>query len=526
MPVEFLSADQKAKYGQFCGEPNEVQLARYFHLDAADLDFISKRRGDQNRLGFALQITSVRFLGSFLPHFESIPNNVLLFVARQLSIDDVTIINEYANRETTRREHTALIRQHYSYHEFNDPPWAFKLSRLLFARAWVNNERPSLMFDFATSWLMQNKVLLPGVTTLVRLIAEIRDRATNRLWYRLATLPNQSQIDQLEALLYVPEGSRSSLFDQFRKGPTTVSGPAFNTAIERYLNLQELGIGTLDFSTIPPVRFKNLARHSGVISMHKIARMPEEKRIAMLVAFVKAFEVTALDDALDILDLLITDIAGKAKKSGQKNRLRTLKDLDKSALVLASVCALILNEETADDDLRQAIFSKISRTQLAESIDLVNEYARPFDDKYQAEMIEQYGRVRRFLPQLLKGVSIDMAPAGETVFKAFNYLASLSSFRMKTFDQPPLDIVTNQWSRMVFDDKGRVTKQGYTLCFLDRLQDALRRHDVYVKNSDRWGDPRAKLLQGEVWRANRIQVCRSLGHTLDPETAIQKLSKE
>ena len=170
MPVEFLSAEQKAQYGQFCGEPNEVQLARYFHLDATDLDFILKRRGNQNRLGFALQITSVRFLGSFLPHFESLPNNVLLFVARQLSIENVSVIEEYAQRETTKREHTALIRQYYSYHEFNDSPWAFKLSRLLFARAWVNNERPSLMFDFATSWLIQNKVLLPGVTTLVRLI--------------------------------------------------------------------------------------------------------------------------------------------------------------------------------------------------------------------------------------------------------------------------------------------------------------------------------------------------------------------
>ena len=63
--------------------------------------------------------------------------------------------------------------------------------------------------------------------------------------------------------------------------------------------------------------------------------MPEDKRTAVLLAFVKAYEVLALDNALDVLDLLISDIAGKAKKVGQKERLRTLKDLDRSALTLA-----------------------------------------------------------------------------------------------------------------------------------------------------------------------------------------------
>ena len=52
MPVDFLTAEQKAEYGQFSGEPNEVQLGRYFYLDGADLAFISNRRGDQKKFGY------------------------------------------------------------------------------------------------------------------------------------------------------------------------------------------------------------------------------------------------------------------------------------------------------------------------------------------------------------------------------------------------------------------------------------------------------------------------------------------
>ena len=526
MSIDFLTEEQKKLYGQFSCEPNEVQLSRYFHLDEADLAFILDRRGDPNRFGFALQLTSVRFLGTFLSDLMLVPANVQAFVARQLSIKDAGVLVDYAQRDTTKREHTALIRRHYGYREFSDSPWAFRLSRLLYTRTWISNERPGLMFDFATAWLIQHKVLLPGVTTLSRLISEIRERAANRLWKRLSSLPTDEQKAKLETILQVPEGTRVSQFDRYRKGPVKISSPAFNSAVDRYQELQAFGLHELDFSHIPPVRLKSLARHAGIISMHKIARMPDDKRTAILVAFVKAFETIALDDALDVLDLLISSIAGEAKKIGQKRRLRTLKDMDKSALALAQVCALILDEETEGNQLRELIFSQFPKMQLANSIAVVNDLARPSNGRFYDEMVEQYGKVRRFLPRLLNDISFSAAPAGKLTLDAFNYLADLGSSHKQNLDNPPLDIISNPWKRLVYDKEGQITKRGYTLCFLDKLQDSMRRRDVFVKNSDRWGDPRTKLLQGAEWQANRIQVCRSLGHPVRAQEAIANLTQQ
>jgi TnpA family transposase len=113
MPVDFLNEEQRSGYGQFSEEPNEAQLARYFLLDEADTAFISERRGEQNRLGYALQITVARFLGTFLPDLTIVPKNVKAFVANQLSIKDIRVLSGYAQRENTRWEHMALIRYQY-----------------------------------------------------------------------------------------------------------------------------------------------------------------------------------------------------------------------------------------------------------------------------------------------------------------------------------------------------------------------------------------------------------------------------
>jgi TnpA family transposase len=526
MPVDFLTEEQKANYAQFSAEPNEVQLARYFHLDENDLAFILNRRGEQNRLGFALQITTLRFLGTFISDISLVPINAQLFVAKQLSIHDISILTVYAKRETTQREHAALIRSQYGYHELGTFSWFFRLSRVLYARAWLSNERPSLMFDFSTNWLIQHKVLLPGATTLTRLISEIRERATKRLWQQLSSLPSSEQKIKLETLLQIPEGWRISLLEHYRQGPVSISGSSFNESVDRYKALNALGIEKLNFSKIPLVRLKNLARHASILSVYKIARMPDEKRIAILVAFVKATETIALDDALDVLDLLITDIAGEARKIGQKKRLRTLKDLDKSALALADVCACILNDETQDNELRSIIFSRISKNKLTESIATVIELARPSDDKFHDEMVEQYGRVRKFLLRLLHDIKLKAAPAGKNILNAFDHLGSVISSRKPFLDNAPLDIVTNPWRRLVLDKEERVNKRGYTLCFIARLQDALRRRDIYVENSERWGDTRAKLLEGTTWQVNRIQVCRTLGHPIHPQEAIIALSQQ
>ncbi|HBQ8967762.1 TPA: Tn3 family transposase, partial [Klebsiella variicola subsp. variicola] len=109
---------------------------------------------------------------------------------------------------------------------------------------------------------------------------------------------------------------------------------------------------------------------------------------------------------------------------------------------------------------------------------------------------------------------------------AIHYLAELSGSKKRLLENAPEQIITGPWKRLVYDSEGRIQRAGYSLCLLERLQDSLRRRDIWLENSDRWGDPRQKFLQGKEWQAQRIAVCRALGHPTDGGNAVKQLATE
>jgi TnpA family transposase len=95
---------------------------------------LNQRRGKHNRLGIVLQFTTARLLGTFLMNLTLVLPGILQFVAAQLNIQRPEKLSRYTELDTTRREHMALIREYYGYHEFGDFPWSFWLKRLLYVR--------------------------------------------------------------------------------------------------------------------------------------------------------------------------------------------------------------------------------------------------------------------------------------------------------------------------------------------------------------------------------------------------------
>src|SRR5260221_4673354 len=247
MPVDFLTEEQKQHYGSYVGEPSPEQLARYFYVSDSDRSVIAEHRGAHNRLGFGLQLATVRFLGLFLGDPLAVPMGAIRYVAAQLGIEDLSCLTRYAERTQTQWDHQAEISRRFGYHEWNEPRGGFALMRFLYAREWVSAERAGVLFDLAIIWLVDHKVLLPGITTLERLISSVRERAALRVWQRLSTVVDPEQCARLDRLLD-PSGkgnTRITTLERLRRSPTYASSRTMAAALTRLDEIRQLEMGTL-----------------------------------------------------------------------------------------------------------------------------------------------------------------------------------------------------------------------------------------------------------------------------------------
>ncbi len=163
--------------------------------------------------------------------------------------------------------------------------------------------------------------------------------------------------------------------------------------------------------------------------------------------------------------------------------------------------------------------------QISEAVTTIHEVARPADDNYYQEIVARYPAVRRFFPALLRTVEFQSNEAGKPILKALTFLHEQESVRHPDFSAAPLEVVPASWKRHVAPPDQPIDRRYYTLCVLERLHEALRRHDVFVEESTRWGDPRAKLLAGEHWERVRPIISQSLGRKVEAKMEFEELAR-
>lgn len=152
----------------------------------------------------------------------------------------------------------------------------------------------------------------------------MRDEATDRLYDTLREVLSPRQRVILETLLEVPEGRHASDLERWRKGPAAPSGRNLEKALELAAEILGVGLGAMPLPPeVPHRRMIDLARYGMQATATTLRRHAPSRQLATLLATVIYLEGKAVDDCLEMLDLLVTtELVGKAETATDKERVR------------------------------------------------------------------------------------------------------------------------------------------------------------------------------------------------------------
>ena len=150
-------------------------LIRYFTLTRADVGFVDpgRGRGPADRLGLAVQLCTLPWLGFVPDEVSSAPPVAVARLAERLGLDP-GVLEGYGRRSHTRSDHLLLVARYLGWKSAPAGGGEMKeLQQFLLDRA-MEHDSPTLLFSLAREYLVSAKVIRPGAIVLAKMIGTAR----------------------------------------------------------------------------------------------------------------------------------------------------------------------------------------------------------------------------------------------------------------------------------------------------------------------------------------------------------------
>lgn len=171
LATQFFSDEQMERLRSYPDIGRE-KLIRFFTLTRKDLGFIDNLdrgggRGPAARLGLAVQLCTLPWLGFVPDDIWAVPQAAVLRLANQLAVYP-GMLEQYGRRAQTRSDHLKLVLKYLDWKPVPTTGETLKeLEQFLLDRA-MEHDSPSLLVHQAAEFLISARVVRPGVPTTPR----------------------------------------------------------------------------------------------------------------------------------------------------------------------------------------------------------------------------------------------------------------------------------------------------------------------------------------------------------------------
>ncbi|KVD75137.1 Tn3 family transposase [Burkholderia ubonensis] len=500
--------------------PEELDdLIRHYTFSEADLSLIRQRRGDANRLGFAVQLCLLRYPGHGWSTATEVPPAMLQWIGQQLGADP-TCWPQYAKREETRREHLLELRAQLGLSPFNLSHYRTAVHALVGLA--MQTDKGIVLAQALVEHLRRQAILLPKVAVIERICAEAITRATRQI-YRVLTEPLSDEHGQrLDRLLQRRADGRMTWLAWLRLPPGKASSRQMLQHIDRLKILQAVDLPAGLDRLVHRNRLLKIAREGGQMTPHDLAKFETQRRRATLAAIVMEATATVTDEIVELHDRIVGRLFNTAKKKHQERFHRSGKAINDKVRLYGKLGRALLKAKDDGGDAFKAIESVMSWDAFTRSVAEAEQLAQPEAFDFLHEIGDHYATLRRYVPAFLEVLKLRAAPAAAEVLDAINTIRAMDSDGTRKMPtDAPTKFIKPRWKPLVFTDPG-LDRRYYELCALSELKNALRSGDIWVQGSRQFKDFDDYLLPAEKFETIRQENLLPLPITTDCEQYLQE----
>ncbi|MGH9223775.1 MAG: DUF4158 domain-containing protein, partial [Acidimicrobiales bacterium] len=519
----FLSDDEARELPTWPPEAARSDLAAHFQLSVADRRWLRSHRGAAERIGLAVQLCGLRYLGFVPADLGAVPSGVGRFVADQIGVAAATFIRYAISVDgRTRRRHVAAVVAHAGWRRCGSGEWK-ALADWLTARA-LEHDTPSVLFRQALGQLRTDRVVRPGLDRLTQAVGTARETAWEEIRRRLSPELSPERCEELDALVATDAALGVARLVWLNDGATSASPESVKAELDKLAYLDALGAHRLDLKAVPPERLRQLATVARRSTPRALRLMAPERRHPILLAAVGSAHTEILDEVVRLFDTLMAATDDRARDALAERRLEAAQaDGDRLAL-LDDILDFVL-DPGLDDAAAGAAVRGLGAERLAAAARGADERP-PRDGGYLQVLEARFSYVRSFAPQVLRSLRLNARVSPSQVLDAVVPLQSLNAEgRRHVPDDAPVEF--NPERRRAYLDAARAGgdenryRHYWELCTLSALHAGLRSGEIWVEGSRRYANPATYLIAPEDWPAQRAEVLELPGM---PATFAERLA--
>ncbi len=470
---------------------------RHYTLTEADLAVVLRRRGDDNRLGYALMLCFLRYPGRPLRIGERPPAPLLAFVAEQIDVLPACF-DDYLAAERTRQRHAVECQEELGLRPFGRRAATELLHSLL--EPAIENDQLATLAPQVMQAFRERRIVAPAPRALERLCAELRHGARRETYRRLTNGLSIEQRRGLDALTQLrPEGSVSWLA-WLRQLPEAATPSAMLGLLKRLKHVRAIGITPDRGHLLHQARLAQLAREAGRTTIRHVAGYERQRRHATLVASVLDTTASLTDQAMDLFDRLVGVMFRRAEGRQDRALRSDARAINEKVRLYARIGTALIAAHDGKQDVFEALAKVIPWDRFRASVAEAAALARPEDLDVHGMLGEHYASIRRWSPAFLGAFTFASVPAAAPLLRAIALLCEVNRTGTSLPDSAPTSFVRQRWAPHVLPG-GTIDRRYYELCVLSELRDRLRAGDVWVAGSRQYRSFEERLISAETLRA-------------------------